>query len=390
MALLTLCHHIIVKNINTPPLNDLTDDKIQWYSQEQLPLLSTLSSTNWRVFCLTTLPRQTVHLKQVCFTRSKYNVVLGSSLSILGFEATTLCIIIPPGVAPQHIVTPWKDVQIVGCGILPSTAVHIVPRREPRNEQVGTGAPHQQGNPEQVCDKFSLNNTASRSPTETNRKPPLHASNDDDSVIMEDDAFSFLDDVVPDDNEYLDGSQDNINLGLAAAESAHGDPKEEPMMGGSLAKRGLTSNASQPIQPHLDLPGKDNSGMVGKDGLDQVEQNTLSRQDEVIHQTPRIEAAEIPGIKPDDSSTDRNRKKIKPVPKIPPTHSVRRSQDIGSSLSVLQQLQQNGEQHFIGQHVPVPSHEDSDIECLDGPDFEHTRYQNALRSQLQSDFLQMG
>ena len=103
---------------HSTPLANLAASTIQWCKQHELKFLNVLSSLQWRIFCINTNPGQAVHIKQVCLSHSKYTVLLSSTLSMLNFGSTSLCIVIPPGMSPRHVVSPWNEIQVIGCGTL--------------------------------------------------------------------------------------------------------------------------------------------------------------------------------------------------------------------------------------------------------------------------------
>ena len=45
-----------------------------------------------------------------------HSVIQSSSLSLLGFTESTLCIAVPPGIAPKQLIAPWDKVKVLGCG----------------------------------------------------------------------------------------------------------------------------------------------------------------------------------------------------------------------------------------------------------------------------------
>ena len=56
-------------------------------------------------------------MKQISKTCKGYSVIQSSSLSLLGFVESTLCIAVPPGIAPRQLIVPWNRVTILECGI---------------------------------------------------------------------------------------------------------------------------------------------------------------------------------------------------------------------------------------------------------------------------------
>ena len=188
--------------LNTP-LGNLGYEDILWCTTEQLPSINTLSSTNWRIFCMRTIPKQSIQLKQVCYLKGKYIVVSNSSLSILGFEPTTLCCAVPPGIAPKLLITSWNDIQITGCGVIISSANISASKENMANFSSRFSVSNQTNhNPEEKFDQLPAPENLcggagadrKEDPVDHNNSHPTTAIlHEVDNCVMEDDAFSFFD-----------------------------------------------------------------------------------------------------------------------------------------------------------------------------------------------------
>ena len=100
-----------------------------------------------------------------------------------------------------------------------------------------------------------------------------------------------------------------------------------------------------------------------------------------------VEGAESSKMKSGKSSRDRTHKNTHAS-----THAAAKEPGTKcptSQPSVLQQLQLNGEQNFIGHEIPIPLHDDSDdIEVVEGPAFVDTQRQAALKMQMRNTLSQ--
>ena len=170
---------------------------MRWCQSEQIPTVNTLSSNNWRIFCFRTLPRQSVQLKHICHRRDKFTIISNSSLTVLSFEPTTICHVIPPGTAPKLMISPWNCVQLVGCGIIFANIHQQIadPVEEERASKFSVDN-HSKGTPKRSQERMT--------PNELEKNPESHGDRDKDETridstdsarlegdIMDDDAFSF-------------------------------------------------------------------------------------------------------------------------------------------------------------------------------------------------------
>ena len=98
------------------PLDDQLRVKLNWIESQELALANLLSSACWRLFCLALPANTEMSIKQISKTTKGYSIIQSSSLSLLGFSESTLCIAIPPGIAPKQLTTPWDRITILGSG----------------------------------------------------------------------------------------------------------------------------------------------------------------------------------------------------------------------------------------------------------------------------------
>ena len=84
-------------------LEHFRQELVTWHSENDLPRINTSSSNNWRIFVVKTKPPCELTLRQVCRGKDRYLLIQGSAVKTLNFNTSTICFVIPHGIAPQCV-----------------------------------------------------------------------------------------------------------------------------------------------------------------------------------------------------------------------------------------------------------------------------------------------
>ena len=375
---------------NSNFLEALEKGEVRWCHSDQIATVNTLSSSNWRIFCFRTLPRQALQLKHICHRRDKFSIISNSSLSILSFEPTTICHAIPPGTAPKLVITPWNNVQLIACGIISATA----------HEQLVSSTD------EERARKFTVDNHSKVAPLSSQIPPHSHETqksregnndqgNDDllgssypvriDEDIMEDDTFSFW--------GYGSIASEDETHDPQAPESKDNDQQGEAQLGHPLRSCPKTGAIVDECPLRNDHMAKLSNFAEKEPDEEKLDSGRNEVQPATDLARPSHQAEPSFGNDHPDPAANTVGPEQNPARSKQSTRRVSKGKQPQASVkpnqqTVLQQLQKNGDQQLVEPTDLEVSSRELDVELVSVTEATKTVARGDIKTHLQTVFYQ--